>query len=340
MLLARQRVTPDARWVAPRLTPEEFQEKARVADEASAALLLSEESEATSQRSSAGSSREGSRGTEHAATQQACLVAVAAHRNQARNRRKKTKTPPAALLAASMPHVQQPSASEASDGTEAASPGAVEGASDAYACACTEAPAAATPHGAAPAAMGSATMVPGVACGGEQAAALSASASGSVPADEALLHADGGGAIAANAVEGAAGAGAVDVSDELSHATPAAGGAAGAPTAATATAVAEPRAEIPEAFYCPISQALMSDPVVTCDGFTFERHAITEWLSRSSSSPLTGAPLAHGALIPNGMARSLIREFAERNRSHPDCNELLERIARSNHAPPDREQGT
>ena len=36
--------------------------------------------------------------------------------------------------------------------------------------------------------------------------------------------------------------------------------------------------EVPAEFMCPITQELMIDPVVTSDGNTFERHAITAWL--------------------------------------------------------------
>lgn len=34
----------------------------------------------------------------------------------------------------------------------------------------------------------------------------------------------------------------------------------------------------PAAYLCPISHELMSDPVVACDGHTYERRAITEWM--------------------------------------------------------------
>jgi hypothetical protein len=38
----------------------------------------------------------------------------------------------------------------------------------------------------------------------------------------------------------------------------------------------------PPAFLCPISHELMSDPVVACDGHTYERKAIAEWIQVSS----------------------------------------------------------
>ena len=37
-------------------------------------------------------------------------------------------------------------------------------------------------------------------------------------------------------------------------------------------------AEVPDDYVCPISAAVMIDPVSTLDGFTYERKAITEWL--------------------------------------------------------------
>jgi hypothetical protein len=36
----------------------------------------------------------------------------------------------------------------------------------------------------------------------------------------------------------------------------------------------------------------MKDPVVTVDGFTFERKGISEWLKRNNTNPLTNKPLA------------------------------------------------
>lgn len=36
--------------------------------------------------------------------------------------------------------------------------------------------------------------------------------------------------------------------------------------------------EVPDYFLCPILQTILHDPVMTIDGHTFERKAITEWL--------------------------------------------------------------
>eukprot|EP01103_Thecamoeba_quadrilineata_P011284 TRINITY_DN2661_c0_g1_i1.p1 TRINITY_DN2661_c0_g1~~TRINITY_DN2661_c0_g1_i1.p1 ORF type:complete len:1060 (+),score=197.28 TRINITY_DN2661_c0_g1_i1:52-3231(+) len=50
---------------------------------------------------------------------------------------------------------------------------------------------------------------------------------------------------------------------------------------------------------CPITGAPVVDPVITCDGFTYERSAIEKWLLTSDTSPLTGLRLESKKLIPN-----------------------------------------
>ncbi|MEW5314278.1 MAG: hypothetical protein WDW38_005788 [Sanguina aurantia] len=56
---------------------------------------------------------------------------------------------------------------------------------------------------------------------------------------------------------------------------------------------------IPHHYLCPISECLMTDPVILSDGFTFERSYISKWLVRSNSSPCTMLPLKDKTLIPN-----------------------------------------
>ena len=69
--------------------------------------------------------------------------------------------------------------------------------------------------------------------------------------------------------------------------------------------------EVPDDYICPITSEIMTDPVSTVDGFTYERTAITEWLRTKDTSPSTGATLESKTLIPNLMARSMIRSFVE-----------------------------
>jgi Mg-chelatase subunit ChlD len=67
----------------------------------------------------------------------------------------------------------------------------------------------------------------------------------------------------------------------------------------------------PERFMCPISKDMMTDPVCTTDGHTFERHAIVTWLATHSTSPLTGLRLENKRVTPNHVVRALIKEWHE-----------------------------
>ena len=49
--------------------------------------------------------------------------------------------------------------------------------------------------------------------------------------------------------------------------------------------------DVPHEFLCPITLDIMTDPVCTCDGHTYERSAIEEHLRKSNISPKTGLPL-------------------------------------------------
>ena len=62
---------------------------------------------------------------------------------------------------------------------------------------------------------------------------------------------------------------------------------------------------------CPITNELMTDPVFTMDGQTYERAAIEAWLRNHDTSPATGKPLPSKKLVPNVRARSMLRELPE-----------------------------
>ena len=55
--------------------------------------------------------------------------------------------------------------------------------------------------------------------------------------------------------------------------------------------------QIPSGLACPITGLLLLEPVVCCDGHTYERAAISKWFAERRSrglgltSPLTNAPL-------------------------------------------------
>ena len=60
--------------------------------------------------------------------------------------------------------------------------------------------------------------------------------------------------------------------------------------------------------YCPISQEIMTDPVICSDGTTYQREHIQRWLSDHNTSPLTGLPLDSLQLTPNLILRTIISD--------------------------------
>jgi hypothetical protein len=65
----------------------------------------------------------------------------------------------------------------------------------------------------------------------------------------------------------------------------------------------------PNAFKCPITRNIMDDPVMLCDGYSYERKAISIWLQEYDISPITGDTLRRGkTLIPNISLKSAIEE--------------------------------
>ena len=66
----------------------------------------------------------------------------------------------------------------------------------------------------------------------------------------------------------------------------------------------------PHEHFCPITHAVMTDPVVAMDGQTYEREAIEHWFAvGGTTSPLTNEEIPT-LLIPNHAVRSMIRDFA------------------------------
>lgn len=72
-----------------------------------------------------------------------------------------------------------------------------------------------------------------------------------------------------------------------------------------------PEGTVPHEFNCPILQDIMKDPVITIDGFTYDRTAIEKWLDTSMKSPLTGLTLTSKSLIPNVNLKNAITKFIE-----------------------------
>lgn len=53
----------------------------------------------------------------------------------------------------------------------------------------------------------------------------------------------------------------------------------------------------------------MREPVVACDGITYERIHIAEWMQRKQTSPWTMAPFDNLDLTPNILVSRLIQKF-------------------------------
>lgn len=67
-------------------------------------------------------------------------------------------------------------------------------------------------------------------------------------------------------------------------------------------------------FYCPITRDVMTDPVETSSGQTFERSAIEKWFADGNKlCPLTMTPLDTSILRPNKTLRQSIEEWRDRN---------------------------
>merc|ERR1719171_3447531 len=65
----------------------------------------------------------------------------------------------------------------------------------------------------------------------------------------------------------------------------------------------------PPSFYCPVSQQVMRDPVVLCDGHTYERRHIQRWLQENNTSPVSGLQLPQQDIYPNHALRNAIEEY-------------------------------
>ncbi len=80
---------------------------------------------------------------------------------------------------------------------------------------------------------------------------------------------------------------------------------------AAAAVVVEP----PESFMCPISFVIMTDPVITRTGHTFQREAIVRHLSSHNFDPLDMSLCYIAHLIPNLALRNSVEEWLN---AHPD----------------------
>ena len=64
-----------------------------------------------------------------------------------------------------------------------------------------------------------------------------------------------------------------------------------------------------DAISCPITQEPMRDPVTGSDGQTYEKAAITDWLSKNNTSPLDRSVMSVDGLLPNVSIRFLCDKY-------------------------------
>jgi hypothetical protein len=69
-----------------------------------------------------------------------------------------------------------------------------------------------------------------------------------------------------------------------------------------------------ESFFCPISQEIMNDPVITPQGISFDRQSILAWLKKDNKCPITKTPLKESDLIKNFALKNTIDEYLAKNK--------------------------
>ena len=67
--------------------------------------------------------------------------------------------------------------------------------------------------------------------------------------------------------------------------------------------------EIPSTFYCPISHQIMTDPVITDLGISYDKQSIIEWLNTNNTCPITNQPLTLDMLKPNRALQETIEQL-------------------------------
>lgn len=67
--------------------------------------------------------------------------------------------------------------------------------------------------------------------------------------------------------------------------------------------------DTPQAFICPITLSVMTDPWSDTDGNTYDKYAIFHWVQLHQSSPITRNPMSIDSLKPNRALKDLISAY-------------------------------
>ncbi len=87
---------------------------------------------------------------------------------------------------------------------------------------------------------------------------------------------------------------------------------------------------IPDAFICPITGSIMSEPVSDSDGNTFEKEAVIKWITQHGNSPITRNPMTIDNLVPNRALKDLISNYLGMNQitATPPVSGEVEQVER------------
>jgi hypothetical protein len=66
----------------------------------------------------------------------------------------------------------------------------------------------------------------------------------------------------------------------------------------------------PDAFLCPLSMSLMTQPTITPSGATFQGPVLMEWIRQYETDPATGHRLNQQQVYPNLVLRDMIHAWA------------------------------
>ncbi|KAL3815668.1 hypothetical protein ACHAXA_006561 [Cyclostephanos tholiformis] len=87
-------------------------------------------------------------------------------------------------------------------------------------------------------------------------------------------------------------------------------------------------------FFCPLTMAVMKDPVQDREGNSYEKEAILQWLAKNSTSPITRNRLSRKHLVPNRALKEAIdfegHTYAKETRQTP-VGEMKVNAHSSNH---------
>lgn len=84
--------------------------------------------------------------------------------------------------------------------------------------------------------------------------------------------------------------------------------------------------KIDELFLCPISQEILTEPVIASDGNTYQRKSITEWFRRGKrKSPVTGEIIENNHINDNHIVKEIIMNFIKKN---PDVASYIQSAAK------------